>query len=257
MVAAQSPADTTVAVVLSRDPDIGQACARELRTNLPDTCAVVLVDVARQVTDIQGVETDGIEVRRIAAGSPSDIDHAVASVIDDLGPVEILVTVPSQTFPSLGPLGADGVIEGDLLAVERVVRRVVPTMVERGWGRIVLLTEATSLPDRTGWDDGRGIAMWGLIGLARTVGREVAAHGVCVNVVRTTAVDRPALVEARERSAELALQLDELTAKTPTRRLADADDVAATVGFLASRDAAYITGIVLPVDGGRSMGLGV
>ena len=117
------------------------------------------------------------------------------------------------------------------------------------------VSEVTGVPGRT-WEDGSGTAMWGLVGLGRSAARDLAVHGVTVNVVRAGVVATPELEALRGADADVAAAVDKAVAATPLRRLASLDDIAAAVTYLASPEASYVTGLVLPVDGGLAMGLG-
>jgi hypothetical protein len=200
-----------VAVVLSQDPELGPACAAELRVA-------------------------GTEVHLVANAAQ------VAALGAGGATIEALVAVPRQ--PEVGKPG-----EGDPAAfaseTTSAVGEVLPAMVERGQGRVVVVVTATGLPGQT-WADGTGTAMWGLVGLARSSAREVAASGVTVNVVRTGALDQSGTEDG----------VAAVVAQTPLKRTGTVDDVAAAVGFLCSAEAGYVTGVVLPVDGGLSMGSG-
>lgn len=152
--------------------------------------------------------------------------------------VDVLVAVAAGVAEA--PVAADGL----LAEVEALVGAHLPGMVERGDGRVILVAGATGLPGQ-GWADGIGAAMWGIVGLARTAARSVAASGVTVNVVRIGHLVGP------DGEPDPAI-----VAETPLKRAGTPDDVAAAVGYLASPDAAYTTGLVLPVDGGATIGLG-
>lgn len=206
---------------MSRDPGIGQACADELAMVLGSSTAVV------QVSDAAGVA-------------------------EVAGPVEVLVTVPAHPIPGV-PAVDDAAAFG--LEVQQAVEAVLPGMVARGGGRIVLVVTATGLPGQT-WQDGSGTAMWGLVGLARSAAREVAAAGPTVNVVRTGVIDDERTREAAEADAAVADAIAATHRLAPIRRAVVPADVAAAVGYLASPDAAYVTGVVLPVDGGLAIGQG-
>ncbi|HLN40900.1 MAG TPA: SDR family oxidoreductase, partial [Acidimicrobiales bacterium] len=94
-----------------------------------------------------------------------------------------------------------------------------------------------------------GAAKAGLVGLARSLAREVGSRGITVNVVAPGVVDTDMIASLGEQRVE------QLLAMVPLSRKASPADVAGAVGFLASADAAYITGAVLPVDGGLAMGM--
>lgn len=133
---------------------------------------------------------------------------------------------------------------GFVAEVSELMAVVVAAMVDRGQGRIVFVVPSTGLGTTT-WGDGTGTAAWGLVGLARGAARELAASGVTVNVVRAGVIEGVAGVPDGAPIAD-----------TPLRRAGSPDDLAAAVGYLVSDDAAYVTGIVLPVDGGLTMGQG-
>jgi hypothetical protein len=209
------------AVVWHRDPILGEACAAELRTAGHE---VLVTDDLQAIEDLAG----GYDIAaRVAPVDAAAVPH-----------LSVLVLVAS------GVAGAPPPGDELLHDAQAVLRALLPRMVEQGDGRVVFVVGATGLPGQ-GWEDGTGAAMWGLVGLARTAARSVAASGVTVNVVRTGHI-----VDGGD-------ELDPaIVAETPLKRAGTPDDVAAAVGYLASADAAYTTGLVLPVDGGATIGLG-
>ncbi len=126
-----------------------------------------------------------------------------------------------------------------------MTRAVIPTMRAAGRGRIVNVTSYTGLHGNVGQAN-YAAAKAGLIGFTKTVAKEVAGFGITVNAISPNA--ETAMVAAVPPAKKA-----ELTAAVPMKRFADPAEMAAAVAFLVSDEAAYITGVVLPVDGGLSM----
>lgn len=169
--------------------------------------------------------------------------HVVASAAD-----AARVDPPDVVVVLAGP-------DPDLAFVEQVrqvLARAVPAMAEGGAGRVVVVVSATGLPGTT-WSDESATASWGLAGLARTTARQVAPRGVTVNVVRTGIIDRG---DGASTDPATVAALSELVVSTPIKRAGTPQEVAAAVGYLTSSEASYVTGLVLPVDGGLTIGQG-
>ena len=145
------------------------------------------------------------------------------------------------------------------MSVVRTCRAAVPHMRKAGGGRIINITAISVRQPAAGF--GLSVATWaGLIGYAKTLSLEVGPDNITVNTICPGRIDTPLSHRGFERAAEgdakRAQQMrDALIAGTPVRRMGSAEDVAAAVAFLASRQAAFITGVTLPVDGGRSAAL--
>ena len=139
------------------------------------------------------------------------------------------------------------VLDANLTASYRVAKRAARDMLRARQGRIVLMSSVVALLGSAGQAN-YAASKSGLVGLARSLARELGSRSITVNVVA------PGVV-ATDMTAELGeKRLAELTAAVPLGRMATPDEIAGVVSFLASPDAAYITGAVIPVDGGLGMG---
>ncbi len=234
-----------VAVVLSRCPDVGPACAEELiRPRTPGEPPADVVVLVGEGDAPAGVVTG----------------DSVEAVVAEHGGVSTLVTVAGAGFArSVARSGDDGSFDEHLAAevssVHRAVRAVVPGMVAAKGGRIVVVSAATALFGAS-WETAHGAAMAALVGLVRSAARELASSAITVNAVLAGAVETEHLAGVRDRDQRGADAIAAAVAATPVRRLGTPEDIAAAVGFFASADAAYATGVVLPVDGGLTMGIG-
>ncbi len=242
-----TPAPELVVVVSGHGP-IGEACARDLLALGSKRRRVVLVGA--------GTAAPGVVHRPVPPGVTATA--VLEEVAAELGPVLVLAEIMGRTVPGAHPVPGAAPEPGALAELEGVVERirlVTPAMAEAGHGRVVLVAEASGVPGRT-WDDVGAAASWGLVGLARSATREAAGSGITVNVVRAGVVDTDELRALREADPLVAEAVDASVAATPLRRLASVDEVAATVSYLASDEAGFVTGVVIPVDGGLTMGLG-
>ena len=188
---------------------------------------------------------------RLDLTDPGSVDAAVTEVEAALGPVEVLVNNAGRTADGLFLRMTDDdwrdVLATNLDGTFRLTRRVVPAMVRARWGRIVTITSVVGLSGSAGQVN-YGTAKAGLVGFTRSLARELATRSVTVNAVAPGPIDTPMLAAAGPARVEA------LTAQVPAARLGRPDEVASAVTYLCSDGAAYVTGAVLPVDGGLGMG---
>lgn len=183
--------------------------------------------------------------------STQQVDAAFTEVEAAFGPVQVLVSNAGITNDGLlvrmSETDFTSVIDANLNAAFRVVRRAAPGMLKARAGRIVLMSSVVGLLGSAGQVN-YAASKAGLVGLARSVARELGSRSITANVVAPGPV-------ATDMTAALGdKRLAELTSAVPLGRMATPDEIAGVVAFLASADAAYITGAVIPVDGGLGMG---
>jgi len=183
--------------------------------------------------------------------SSADVDDAFKAVEQHYGPVEILVSNAGMTKDMmLLRMSEDDfteVIDANLTAAYRVAKRAAQGMLKARKGRIIFVSSVVGLLGSAGQAN-YSASKSGLVGLARSIARELGSRSITANVVAPgpVATDMLAALSDDRREA--------LTTAVPLGRLASPDEIAGTITFLASADAAFITGAIIPVDGGLGMG---
>ncbi len=179
------------------------------------------------------------------------IDRAFTEVEAALGPVEVLVANAGITRDTLLMRMSEddftAVVDTNLSGAFRVVKRASKWMIKARFGRIILVSSVVGLLGSAGQVN-YSASKSGLIGLARSVTRELGGRGITANVVA------PGFIET-DMTAELPAEQQEAYLKQiPAGRFASPAEVAKAIAWLASDDAGYISGAVIPVDGGLGMG---
>jgi 3-oxoacyl-[acyl-carrier protein] reductase len=194
---------------------------------------------------------DGVFGVKCDVTDPAQVDAAFSAVEERFGPVEVLVSNAGVTRDGLllrmSEADFAGVIDANLTAAFRVVKRASSGMVRARRGRIILVSSVVGMLGSAGQAN-YAASKAGLVGFARSLARELGSRGITVNVVA------PGPVETDMTAALGETRLAELTAAVPLARMATPDEIAGAVAFLAGPDAAYITGAIIPVDGGLGMG---
>jgi 3-oxoacyl-[acyl-carrier protein] reductase len=203
------------------------------------------------VTSRSGEAPEGLSAVACDVTSAEQVEAAFTAVEERQGPVEILVANAGITRDGLLLRMSEEdfaeVIDTNLAGAFRTARRASKSMLRARWGRLVFVSSVVGLLGSAGQAN-YAASKAGLVGLARSLARELGSRSITANVVAPGFVDTDmtrALGE--ERRAQILGQV-------PLGRYASAAEVAAAVRFLCSDEAAYITGAVLPVDGGLGMG---
>ncbi|KRO38015.1 MAG: 3-oxoacyl-ACP reductase FabG [Actinobacteria bacterium] len=220
---------------------IGLACARQF-VALGDHVAVTY-NSSPPPDDIFSIKCDVTQ--------QSDVDAAFSAVEEKFGPVQILVSNAGVTRDGLllrmGEEDFSSVIDANLTAAYRVCKRATQGMLRARSGRIILMSSVVAMLGSAGQAN-YAASKAGLIGLARSLARELGSRSITVNVVAPGPIDTDMTAALGEK------RLAELSAAVPLGRTGTVEEIAGVVTFLASPAASYITGAVLPVDGGLGMG---
>jgi NAD(P)-dependent dehydrogenase (short-subunit alcohol dehydrogenase family) len=239
--------DGLVCLVTGAGSGIGQATARVLRRQ----GAVVAVNdidgsAASETARLIGSPTDPAQVGNVT--DPEEAARVVDAVVSRHGRLDVLVNnaaAPVELSPFIDvPTAAWPAYLSSLFATLACTRAVLPHMTRQGWGRIV---NVTSIAGTVGVDRMvlYGAGKGGIHAFTAGLAKEIAASGITINCVAPGTVDTP---RQRSRAPEERARRME---RVPVGRFAEAEEVGAAIAYLASREAAYVTGEVLYLDGGR------
>ena len=203
------------------------------------------------VTSRSGDPVDGLEVVRCDVTDVVSVDEAFAAVEKQQGPVEVLVANAGITRDQLLALMSEDafteVLDTNLTGAYRTAKRAVKGMMRMRYGRLIFISSVVGLYGSAGQAN-YAASKAGLVGLARSLARELGSRNITANVIAPGFVHSDMTAGLPEKRTKAIL------GAVPLARFADPDEVAGVVEFLAGDAAAYITGAVIPVDGGLGMG---
>ena len=230
-----------VVLITGGSKGIGLACAQHF-ASLGDKVAITY-NSTKPSDDFFSVKCD--------VTSQADVDLAFAAVEEKFGTVQVLVSNAGITKDLLLLRMSENdfasVIDANLTGAYRVCKRATQGMLRARSGRIILMSSVVGLLGSAGQAN-YAASKSGLVGLARSLARELGSRSITVNVVA------PGPVETDMTAALTEEQRTKMIDAVPLGRTATPQEIASVVAFLASSDAAYITGAVIPVDGGLGMG---
>ena len=235
-----------IALGLAREGAKVTICARN-----KDALEATADDIRNQTdTEVLAVPTD--------VSQPEQVEHLINTTIDHFGGIDILVNNAggprAGRFDDLGAQDYQDAVQLNLMSTINLCRAVVPTMRERGSGRIINLT-SVSVKQPVDNLMLSNMARTGVIGFAKTLATELApdkilVNNVCPGIIFTDRIQQLATVRAEEAGITFDEALANMTADIPLGRIGDPDEFANLVVFLASERASYITGTTIQVDGG-------
>lgn len=203
------------------------------------------------VTARSGEGPEGAMTVRADVTDSASLDTAISEVEAALGPITVLVANAGITKDTLlmrmSDEEFDSVIDTNLGGVFRVVKRCITPMIKAKYGRVILISSVVGLLGSAGQVN-YSSSKSALVGFARSLTRELGGRGITTNVVA------PGFITTDMTKALPAEQAEAYLKSIPAGRFADPSEVASAVVWLASDDAAYISGAVIPVDGGLGMG---
>lgn len=195
---------------------------------------------------------DGLFGVRCDVTSTDEVDAAFSTIEAELGPVEILVSNAGITDDTLllrmGEESFQRVLDANLTGAYRVAKRAAQGMLKARRGRMIFISSVVALVGSPGQAN-YAASKAGLIGLARSIARELGSRSITANVIA------PGFI-GTDMTAELTdARKSEILGSVPLKRYGTVDEIAGAALYLASDAAAYVSGVVLPVDGGLGMGI--
>ncbi|WP_090595377.1 3-oxoacyl-ACP reductase FabG [Auraticoccus monumenti] len=194
---------------------------------------------------------DGALPVRCELTDPEQVEQAFATVEAELGPVEVLVANAGITRDTLllrmSETDFTDVVETNLTASFRLAKRASRSMMRARFGRMVFISSVVGQLGSAGQVN-YAASKAGLVGVARSITRELGGRGITANVVA------PGFIETDMTAGLSETQVAEYRSRIPAARLGAVQEVAAVVEFLAGDAAGYVSGAIIPVDGGLGMG---
>jgi len=239
-----------IALVTGASRGIGRAIAQTLAAQGATVVAAARGDNAAATVDAIAAAGGKAEMATADVSDPSAIEALVSGTLDRHGRIDVLVNnagiAKDQLMLRMKRDDWDQVIATNLTAAFALTQAVLKPMIRQKRGRIVCISSVVGQSGNAGQAN-YAASKAGLIGFAKAVAQEVASRNITVNVVA------PGLIDTDMTRGITDNARDEWAAKIPLKRLGTPDDIAAAVCFLASDEAAYITGQVLAVNGGMYM----
>ena len=241
-----------IALVTGASGGIGGACARELARRGYAVAVHFHSHPAKASAVLDEIKAAGGEgwLLQFDVTDAKEVDRNLSAFIKEHGRLDALVAaagiVRNQMLALTSPEALDELLTVNLRGVFLSAKRASVAMMRNRFGRIVLLGSVVGRRGNAG-QSAYAITKAGLEGLGKSLARELAPRGITVNVVAPGMIDTAMTRDLTPQQREAILQ------QVPLRRLGDVSDVAAVVGFLCSEEASYITGAVVPVDGGLGM----
>ncbi|MEU9419283.1 3-oxoacyl-ACP reductase FabG [Streptomyces sp. NPDC048272] len=233
---------TRSVLVTGGNRGIGLAIAREL-TAAGDAVAV---------TYRSGEAPDGLFGVKCDVTRTEDVDDVFTKVEAEQGPVEVLVSNAGITrdklFAMMREEDFDTVLDTNLTGAYRVAKRATRNMIRARAGRLIFVSSVVAFSGQTGQAN-YAASKSGLVGLARSLARELGPRNITANVVAPGFVDTDMTAGLSDQIKAAARE------RIPLGRTASPEEVAKVVRFLAGADSGYVTGAIIPVDGGLAMGL--
>jgi 3-oxoacyl-[acyl-carrier protein] reductase len=250
-----------VALVAASSEGIGYAAARALAAEGARLALCSRRDEAVGAAAAQIRAETGAEVLAVTAdlATPDGPGAVVAAALDRYGRVDVLVTntggPPAGTFESVEDRQWGEAFDNLFMSAERLIRAALPGMVERGWGRVVGVTSCACREPIAGLILSNSVRI-GLQGLFKSLANEYGRSGVTFNTVLpgytlTRRMEELFRNRAAQADSTVDAVVDQVVADVPMGRAGTPEEIAAAVLFLASEAASYITGVAIPVDGGR------
>ena len=182
--------------------------------------------------------------------SQTQVDQAFDEIERDLGTVEVLIANAGITKDNLLPRMSEDdftdVLNSNLTSGYRLTKRAIKPMMKQRKGRIIFISSVVGTTGQAGQAN-YAASKAGLVGLARSIAKEFASRNITANVIAPGPVKTNMIDELTEQ------QRENILAAVPLGRFAEPEEIAATVAFLASDQAGFITGAIIPVDGGIGM----
>jgi NAD(P)-dependent dehydrogenase (short-subunit alcohol dehydrogenase family) len=199
----------------------------------------------------RGGEVEGLFTVKCDVTSADEVEAAFTSVEEAHGPVEVLISnagiTDDQLLLRMSEESFARVIDTNLTASFRLAKRASRSMLRGKWGRLLFVSSVVGLSGSAG-QASYAASKAGLVGFSRSLARELGTRNITSNVVAPGFVDTDMTADLTDARREAVL------ASIPAGRIARAEEIAAVLAFLASDEASYVNGAVIPVDGGLGMG---
>jgi len=237
-----------VAVVTGSGRGIGKAIVAHLAKNGAKVVVAELAGYGEEVAiELRTYGAEAIYLP-VDVANPESVRAMVEQISERWGRIDILVNNagirPTCPFLEMSHSDWERVLAVNLTGTFNCCAAIAPLVVARGWGRIASISSLAAQRGSTGGHSHYAAAKAGIVGFSKSLARELAPHGVTVNVVA------PGWIDTQGWEGQLDGHRDEYASRVPVGRLGEPDDVAYVVGFLVSDEASYLTGVTVPVNGG-------